>query len=78
MVYSRQQIIDEARAITRMKSPDLCPAQTQEGQRLSKLIRAYVGFRYVEAGCCLPKGKTSQHGNDLYKEERLSQQAANE
>lgn len=30
MVYSREQIIDEARAITRMKSPDLCPALTQE------------------------------------------------
>lgn len=78
MVYSREKIIDEGRAITRMKSPDLCPVMIQEWQRLSKLIRAYVGLRYVEAACSLLKGKPSQHGNDLYKEERLSQQAANE
>lgn len=78
MVYSREKIIDEGRAITRMKSPDLCPVMIQEWQRLSKLIRAYVGLRYVEAACSLLKGKPSQRGNDLYKEERLSQQAANE
>lgn len=47
-VYSREKIIDEGRAITRMKSPDLCPVMTQEWQRLSKLIRAYVELRYVK------------------------------
>lgn len=30
MVYSREKIIDEGRAITRMKSPDLCPVMIQE------------------------------------------------
>lgn len=43
-----------------------------------KLIWAYVGLRYVEAACSFLKWKPSQHGNDLYKEERLSQQAVNE
>lgn len=57
MVYSREQIIDEVRAITKMESPDLCPALTQKWQRLSKLIRVCVGLRHVEAGCGLPKEK---------------------
>lgn len=78
MVYSREKIIDEGKAITRFKSPDLCPVMTQELQRLSKLIRVYVGLRYVEDDCSFLKGKPSQHGNDLYKKERLSQQVANE
>lgn len=78
MVYSREKIIDEGGAITKMKSPDLCPVMTQEWQRLSKLIRVYTGLRYVKAVCSFLKGKPSQHGNDLYKEERLSQQAVNE
>lgn len=30
MVYSREQIIDEVRAITKTESPDLCPALTQK------------------------------------------------
>lgn len=30
MVYSREQITDEAKAITRMESPNLCPTSTQE------------------------------------------------
>lgn len=30
MVYSREKIIDEGRAVTRMKSPDLCPVMIQE------------------------------------------------
>lgn len=49
MVYTRKQIVDEERAITRMKSPDLCPLLTQETQRLSKLMRASAGLRCVEA-----------------------------
>lgn len=57
MVYSREQITDEAKAITRMESPNLCPTLTQEWQRLSKLIGVCVGLRYVEVGCALPKGK---------------------
>lgn len=40
-----------------MKSPDLCPALTWEWKRLSKLIRACVGLRYVRLGCGLPKEK---------------------
>lgn len=57
MVYSREQIIDEVRAITKTESPDLCPALTQKWQRLSKLIRVCVGLRHVEAGCGLPTEK---------------------
>lgn len=60
MVYSREQITDEAKAITRMESPNLCPTLTQEWQRLSKLIRVCVGLRHVEVGCALPKGKKRQ------------------
>lgn len=66
MVYSREQITDEAKAITRMESPNLCPTLTQEWQRLSKLIGVCVGLRHVEVGCALPKGKKKPTWGMIY------------